>query len=265
MHAQDPLDALIAAYADAGCQWVGITEHMPPAAEAFRYPEEAAAGLTVEALCDQFAEYMAHTRRLQRQWAPKIKIRVGFETETHPGALALAQDLIAAHQPDYIVGSVHHVAQVGFDLDPHEYGNAVAACGGMEAFYCQYFDDQWEMFRTLKPAVIGHFDLVRRFDPEYRRHLALPGVMKRIERNLTGMAAAGAILDVNTAALDKGFAEPYPAEPILSMAARLGMKVVPGDDSHCLAHVGRHMDATVKQLAAMGFSLDWPVPRLNPV
>jgi len=254
---------MIAAYASAGCAWVGISEHMPPAAEAFRYPEEAAANLPLSTLKERFARYMAEARRLQEDWAPRIPVLVGFETETHSGALTLAQDLIDTHQPDYIVGSVHHVADIGFDTDPTNYQAAVTACGGIEAFYCRYFDDQWEMFQALNPAVIGHFDLARRFDPDYTRHLALPTVMDRIERNLAGMAAAGAILDINTAALDKGFSEPYPTAAILSRAAALGLRVLPGDDSHCLAHVGRHMAATLDRLATLGFALEWPIPRIK--
>lgn len=259
-HAQDRLAQMIQAYADKGFAWVGITEHMPPPHDRFRYPEEAAAGLDTTALLERFAAYMQEVRRLQRRWHPRLPILAGFETEACSGALDLAQRLVTEFQPDYIVGSVHHVADMPFDISLARYEAAAAACGGLEAFYLAYFDRQLEMIERLRPQVVGHFDLVRLFDPDYPRRLRLASVRNRMVRNLERIREIGAILDFNLAALDKGADEPYLAAPVRRMALEMGIAAVPGDDSHGVATVGRHFDQGVRILQAEGFCTEWPVP-----
>jgi histidinol-phosphatase (PHP family) len=259
-HATDDLASMVAAYADQGFAWVGLTEHMPPPDDRFLYPEERQAGLDAAALRHRFAAYMAEARRLQRRWASTLPIRVGFETEAYSGAFDLARRLIEDFHPDYIVGSVHHVVDIPIDFSPAVYAEAVARCGGLQELYLAYFDLQLEMIETLEPQVIGHFDLVRIFDPDYPQRLASAPVVGRIARNLEKIRQLGAILDLNVAAWDKGASEPYPAAVIRRQARRLGIALVPGDDSHGVAMVGRHFDQAAALLEAEGFSTEWPVP-----
>ncbi|HDI60009.1 MAG TPA: histidinol-phosphatase HisJ family protein [Desulfobacteraceae bacterium] len=261
-HAADDLASVVAAYAAQGFAWVGLTEHMPPPEDRFLYPEERQAGFDAAALRRRFAAYMAEARRLQRHWEAVLPLRVGFETEACSGALDLARQLVTEFHPDYIVGSVHHVADIPIDVSPAVYADAAARCGGIEELYLAYFDLQLEMIETLRPQVIGHFDLVRIFDPDYPRHLASAPVGRRIVRNLERVRQMGAILDLNVAAWDKGGSEPYPAAGIRWQARRLGIALVPGDDSHGVATVGRHFDRAVALLEAEGFSTDWPIPGL---
>lgn len=259
-HARDRLEDVVRAYIDQGFAWVGLTEHMPPVDDRFLYPEERSAGMDAAAMATRFGHYITEARRLQTAYADQIDILVGFESEHTPGAVALAQRLIAAHGPDYVVGSVHHLAEIPFDYSPAAYQQAIDTLGGIEAFYCHYFDRQYDLIRRLRPAVVGHFDLVRLFDPDYDRHLALPAVQARIRRNLTLIREWELILDYNVAALKKGADEPYLSHPILMQARQMGIPVVPGDDSHGVATVGLFLDEGMQLLQAAGFDGQWCKP-----
>ena len=260
LHAEDTLEDVVQAYLRQGFAWVGITEHMPPIDDRFLYPDERAAKMTAEQRYDQFARYIAACRALQNQYASQIDIYVGFETETYEGSASFIKHLIREFEPDYIVGSVHHVENIGFDLSPESYQEALNVCGGYEGLYCRYFDLQNEMLCELQPAVVGHFDLIRIFDPDYQNHLALPTVQDRIKRNLTLMRQHRSILDFNVRALAKGAEEPYCARPILETALEMGVAAVPGDDSHGVATVGMNLDFGMNRLAEMGFNTQWPKP-----
>lgn len=48
--------------------------------------------------------------------------------------------------------------------------------------------------------------------------------------------------------------------PLLDQALELGIRVVPGDDSHGVADVGRNVDEGIALLRAAGFGGDWAVP-----
>ena len=259
-HAADHLEDIVCEYIEQGFAWVGLTEHIPPVADRFLYPDEKKAGLTASSMAGRFGRYVAEARRLQTAYSDRIRLYIGFETEFYTGCLEHIKALLRQYRPDYFVGSVHHVEDIPIDLDKDTYHKALAACGGTEALYCRYFDLQYELIQSLRPAVLGHFDLIRIFDPEYGRHLQLPSVVGRIERNLNLAARLGLILDFNMAALRKGASEPYIARPILDRARELGVAVVPGDDSHGVATVGAFIQEGIALLQKMGFDTDWRTP-----
>lgn len=259
-HARDTLEEMVRHYADAGYAWVGITEHIPPQDNAFLYPDQKEAGFDAAGLLALFGDYITECRRLQKAFRDRLTLYVGFETETVPGYRTWVPELIRRYRPDYIVGSVHHVDGVGFDFSPEDYAAAIERAGGLENLYVRYFDLQHEMIATLKPAVVGHFDLIRIFDPEYPKHISLPRVWDRILRNLHLVGQLGLILDFNLRALSKGAPEPYITKPILETAARMNLKVVPGDDAHGITDIDACMARGIQILASAGVSTDWPMP-----
>jgi histidinol-phosphatase (PHP family) len=260
-HAKDSLEAVVQAYIDAGFTWAGITEHMPPLDDSKRYFDEADDNIAATALQEQFKRYFAECRRLQALHAGKIRLFCAFETETYSGSSAFVKQLVADTQPDYIVGSVHHVGDIGIDETRELYAAAMQKAGGLEALYCNYFDTQLAMLQDLEPAVVGHFDLVRIFDPDYLNTLQLPNVWARVERNLAYIAEQELIMDFNLRGFDKS-TEQYPSTPVLKRALELGASIVPGDDSHGVNSVGRNYERGVALLAELGHSCQWAEPRL---
>ena len=260
LHATDSLEEIVKAYIAKDFTWVGITEHMPPSVDDIIYPEEKEAGLGPAELYQRFQEYINECRRLQLYYIDQITLFVGMETENYPGYERQVATLLEECRPDYVVGSIHHLNAIPIDYSAAEYARAVRKCGGMEKLYCRYFDDQYEMLQVIKPAVVGHFDLIRIFDADYADRLVQPEIMARIERNLDFIGAHDLILDYNQRALLKGAAEPYVSEPILEMARQRGIAVVPGDDSHGVESVGLNIDRAADRLSERGFVNDWPMP-----
>jgi histidinol-phosphatase (PHP family) len=260
-HAQDLLEDIIIAYIKAGFVWVGVTEHIPPPDDRFLYEDQKAAGLNADLLYVRFGRYMSRCRYLQAKYSDSIKILAGFETETCNGSEAFVRKLIAEFRPDYIVGSVHHVNDIAYDCTPAEYEQAAASAGGTDALFCRYFDLQYEMINALHPAVVGHFDLIRIFDPDYRARIEKPMIWERIERNLQCVRSLDLILDFNLRSLAKGASEPYISLPILRRASALGIAVVPGDDSHSAESVGLNMEKGIEILQSLGFDTRWRMPK----
>jgi len=261
-HATDSLEEIIQLYIKKQFPWVGITEHSPAISNALLYHDQRAAGLTPDFLFDRFADYMRECRRLQKKYRSEIRIFVAMEIETYSGYEAFIPSLINRFQPDYIVGSVHFVNDMGFDYSQEQYDKTVAAAGGIDQLYCSYFDAQYQMIKLLQPAVVGHFDLIRIFDPGYKQRLLRPEVMARIKRNLQLIRKLDLIMDFNLRSLLKGADEPYISRVILEMALAMGIAVVPGDDSHGLASVGANMDKAIAMLRELGGNTAWREPQL---
>jgi len=218
--------------------------------------------VTPEFLLQRFSLYMQECRRLQEKYRPQIKIFAAIESETYSGYREFMPYLISTFQPDYVVGSVHFVDDLGFDYSKAQYDQTAEAAGGKDQLYCRYFDLQHEMIQFLKPSVVGHFDLIRIFDPGYKARLLQPEIMARIKRNLALIKELDLILDFNLRSLLKGADEPYISLVILQMAKDMGITVVPGDDSHGVNNVGLNMEKGIAILADLGFATAWREPQL---
>lgn len=261
-HAKDQLEEIILSYINHGFAWVGITEHVPGLSHELLYPDQQEAGFTPEFLLERFDLYMQKCKQLQTKYADQIKIYAAMEIETYSGYDTFIPTLIKRFKPDYIVGSVHFVDDMGFDYSKQQYDETAQAVGGYDELYCRYFDIQYDMIKTLKPSVVGHFDLIRIFDKDYPARMMKPEIMKRMVRNLELIKDLDLILDFNLRSLLKGAPEPYLAGPLLKIAHEMDIAVVPGDDSHGLDNIQINMDRAITTLEGYGFSSDWQKPRL---
>jgi histidinol-phosphatase (PHP family) len=259
-HAADSLEEIVLSYIRHGFAWVGITEHAPGLRDNLLYPDEKEAGLTPAILLNTFSDYILECRRLKEKYASEIRVFVAMEIETYSGYQEFVPLLIERFRPEYLVGSVHFVDDRGFDYSREQYEATAKAVGGLDTLYCRYFDQQYEMIELLSPAVVGHFDLVRLFDPDYRQRLLQPDIARRVRRNLELIKERDLIMDFNLRALLKGAPEPYISESILKQALELGIAVVPGDDSHGLDSIGVNMETGIAILERLGFDTGWKVP-----
>ncbi len=125
-HATDTLEGLVERYIELGFEWVCLTEHMPAELSRLMAPEEAASGDSIEQLQQRFDQYFAEGRRLQALHRDEIDIQVGFETDAYTGYQDAVATLIERHQPDMIVGSVHHVHDLLFDDKVEDYRRAAS-------------------------------------------------------------------------------------------------------------------------------------------
>ncbi len=251
-HAEDRLEDILSRYAGAGFSWVGISEHMPPVSDIFLYPDEREAGWTAASLVERFRLFVSTCRDLSQKFAHRLTVLTAMETEAYSGALDVARDLMDTLHLDYFVGSVHHVADIPIDVTGAQYRQAADHCGGLPELYAAYFDRQMDMLERLRPAVVGHFDLIRLFDPDYPARLTHPLVAPRIERNLTAIRDLGLLLDINGRALQKGASEPYVSAPLLRRAVELEIGLVPGDDSHSAGDAGRNLDRVADHIHRAG-------------
>ena len=111
-HALDSLEDIVQRYVDLNFEWVCLTEHMPAHQTHLIPPEELAAGFSVDSMQTRFDDYFVEARRLQAHFEDQIKIFVGFETDAYSGYQDAVAELISRHEPDMIVGSVHHLSLI---------------------------------------------------------------------------------------------------------------------------------------------------------
>lgn len=234
------LEDIVKARIEKGFTHFGLTEHQFIGKEKFIYPEDREAGRRVEDLARSFSDYIREAKRLQQAYQKLAKILVGFETEVYDNTcFSMIEKLRNDFQPDYIVGSLHHVAGIAFDLDKTHYRAAVSAASGLENLYQRYYDTQYDLIERAKPEVIGHFDIIKIFSES----TGIPrNIRPLIKRNIQKIIAYGGVIEVNTRSFMKGMTQPYPGEEILRMVAHAGGSITLGDDSHSIKDIGYRYD-----------------------
>jgi histidinol-phosphatase (PHP family) len=250
-HAKGELARVVERAIELGFTHYGLSEHSP------RYRrEDMLAGeedLTPDDLARMFESYVTQARALREQARGRLDLLVGFETERLPPQQWAARmgELRRRLAPDYIVGSVHDIDGLVIDYTPEATRTVAEALGGVESMQLRYFDAVADLVSTLRPEVVGHIDLIRKFDgpaPVFG-----PNVWKRIEHALEAVRSVAGVLEVNCATHRRGLGPVYPLVSILERARALGIRVTLGDDSHGPHDVGVGLDASLRAIREAGY------------
>jgi len=171
----------------------------------------------------------------------------------------LITELASNPAVDYFMGSVHHVHSIPIDYDRAFYEKARAKAGGSdERLFEDYFDSQFEMLETMKPKVVGHFDLIRLLSDQPNADLkSIKGVWEKVTRNLKFIAEYGGLVEINTSALRKGLKEPYPTRSVVEEYLGMGGKLTLSDDSHGIVHIGTNYRRAFEYLESLGVEEMW--------
>jgi histidinol-phosphatase (PHP family) len=250
-HAKSTLEEVVDTAIARGFTHYGLSEHCPRYRTEDLYPGEEDLGLA--GLATAFDAYVKRAFALRDARAGEIELLIGFETETLPpeGWLEAMTALRQAHPFDYIVGSVHDICGRWVDFSLADTAALADDLGGPEALQIAYFEAVTTMVEKLRPDIVAHLDLVRKFEPP--RFGFSPQVLSVVEKTLEAIRESGGILDVNCAAFRNGYGPVYPLPQILERAQTMGIRVTLGDDSHGVETVGVGLDQSLAAIAAAGY------------
>lgn len=250
-HAKDNLRAVVARAIALGFTHYGLSEHAPRFREEDLFPDEA--DLSPSDLSAIFERYAREAVRLRDAHIGEITLLVGFETERLPpdSWQTRMHDIRSSIPFDYIVGSVHDVDGHVIDFSAEKTDAIAAMLGSKVTLQIRYFDALTELITTLKPEIVGHIDLVRKFEPDGFAFSAV--AMRAVEKTLEAAKAFDCALDVNCGALRRGLGPVYPLPSILERARQMGIRVTLGDDSHGVATVGVGLDACITAIGDAGY------------
>lgn len=255
-HAVDDLDSIVAKAYSMGFKTFCLTEHMPRTSMNYLYPEEIEKSYTIESLNKNFNNYYEHAKRLQQEYKDKMEVLVGFEVEgTDKEHLLLAHSF--KHKFDMCVGSVHflHGIPIDFSVDKWEEAKSLTSDGTTRTLYKDYFQLQHLVIDTLKPSVIGHFDLIRLFETTELVELSQwPEVYDQVVKNIQLVNSYGGLFELNSAAIRKGWDSPYPKPDMVKLILELGGKFCLSDDSHGLAQIGLNYHKVWQYVKDMGIT-----------
>ena len=198
------------------------------------------------------AGYINEINRLKRVYSDKLEIYLGTEED--------AFSLVDRSKYEYIIGSSHFLRLNGeilpIDLEPKCMERCLAAFGGnVEAIAESYYSTFTDYLIARRPDVVGHFDLLTKYDEMGERYFLGNPLHDRVaEHFIEKVAKEGLLFEVNTGAISRGYrTAPYPALNLLHRLKSLGARITLSSDCHNAEWIDCHFKETKELLKDVGF------------
>lgn len=235
-HAEGEPEAFVECAIAAGLSEYGISDHAPQVPEPFDdwRMEDA-----------EFPAYLEWIARARAHAGERIPVRAGLECDWLSGCEPWIHELASRYEWDYFIGSVHYLGDWDFD-NPKWLGRWAES--DVDAVWKHY----WETYACMADSglfdILGHPDLVKKF-----AHVPAGDLDRYYEPVIDAIAAAGSLIELNTAGLYKPCAEVYPAPRFLELACSAGVGLVISSDAHAPGELGRDFARAIEIAKAAGY------------
>jgi len=193
----------------------------------------------------QLTIYQDMIESVKKEYEDQIMVRVGIEADYLPGYEDLTKKMLAQYPYDYVIGSVHFIAEWGFDnpIQLREWCDK-----DVNIVYRQYFRLLRKSALARTFDILGHVDLIKKFN--FR---ATEDMLPEIEENAHIFKKTGVVVEINSSGLRKPVKEVYPSLDHLKIYCRHGVPITFGSDAHDPLDVGRDFDQTRQLAIAAGY------------
>ena len=197
-------------------------------------------------------KYISVINGLKEKYKNKIQIYTGVEED--------ASCFVNRADFDYIIGSSHYFNIDGLmypiDCSADDFEKGIAMYNGdimrlAEDYYIRFC----EYILRRKPDIVGHFDLITKYDEMGEsRFLNNADYIRLAEKYMGYALKSDCIFEVNTGAISRGYRKnPYPQEKLLHIINKNGGKVTLSSDCHNSDFLDCHFEESKKMLKDIGF------------
>lgn len=200
-------------------------------------------------------KYKEEISRLSRKYHDNLQMLCGVEQDFYSNE--------STEGYDYVIGSVHAVYNREADKYIYvDYGSErlIKECdefyhGNFYALAADYYDKVAQVVGKTGCNIIGHFDLITKFNEGMKFFdESHPLYEAAVDKALTALLRTGAIFEINTGAMAKGYRSmPYPSEKILKKIKKGGGKIIISSDAHSTDAVDFAFDDSLRLARLCGF------------
>lgn len=217
-----------------------------------------------------FEAYTKTIRELADKYSEKIKILLGFEADflesTKYGTTRPDFSAYSKLNPDYLIGSVHFVANSKglysvdhkTDVVAKKLQELYATANGnidSKAVVHDYFEAERQMLKTCNFSILGHPDLIRLRNQDLHYFDENDTWYKEELKETAKVAAnSGVSVELNTGAIGRKLMnDSYPSDYFLSLLHDTGVPVCINSDSHAIDTLDAAYDHAVVKAKKAGY------------
>lgn len=223
--------------AERGIEELGVAEHVyrfSAALDVWRHPMwEGYAVDDLDAYCSFVRE--------------ETDLKLGIEADFVPGREERMRALLEERDWDYVIGSIHFIAEGALDYDKFDVWNSGRS---PDHVWRTYFTWLGELAASGMFDVLAHPDLVKHWGKE--RPWPEKDLRFYYDIAMEKIAESGIAVEVSTAGLRKPVGEIYPSSAFLEMVVDAGNPIALSSDAHTTEDLGYRYDEAVQFLADHG-------------
>lgn len=222
------------------------------------FTEHVDYGVKTDLNCD-YAAYFAELTRMQEKYRGQLTIRAGIEFGVQTHTIAQFEQDFARYPFDFVILSNHQT-------DDLEYWNNHFQPGKtQEEIHRAYYETTYQVMQRYKHySVLGHLDMIKRYDPfgDYPDE----NIMEMADCILRQAIADGKGIEVNTSCFKYGLKDLTPSRAILKHYLALGGELITlGSDTHETVHLGDRMAEVRRLLRELGFRRFYTFEKMQPI
>ncbi len=208
--------------------------------------------------------YCDTIKKLKVKYNDEIQIYLGLEVDYIPDAIGPSSPQFSGLELDYTIGSIHFMKNLkngeylsvdesvqGFNKLLKEIFN-----GKIQDFISYYYLLIRQMIREHNPSIIGHLDLVKKFNSNNEYFYEdEKWYINEVYQTLQVIAAVGSVLEINTGGISRGYTKSlYPSTWILEESKRLGIPIILNSDAHSPKFLNAYFDQAIETINRVGYS-----------
>jgi histidinol-phosphatase (PHP family) len=225
---------------ERGIAELGVAEHVyrfTAALDVWQHP------LWVENAQDDLDRYCEFVRE-------QTDLKLGIEADFIPGRVERMRALLEQREWDYVVGSIHFLAEGALDYERFDVWNSGRS---PDHVWKTYFTWLGEAAASGMFDILAHPDLVKYWGPTHPKR-PWPDKDLRFYYDLAmeQIADSGVAVELSTAGLRKPVGEIYPDRAFLEMIADAGNPIALSSDAHTPEQVGFEYERALELLDSVG-------------
>jgi histidinol-phosphatase (PHP family) len=225
---------------ELGIGQLGFSEHIYRFREALRIWRHP---FWEEQAVDSLGGYVEFLLAMREAGYP---VKVGVEADYVPGREDELAALLESQPFDYVIGSVHFIADRAVDHEGYDAWRESAP----EEVWRAYFEAIGQAAASGLFDVLAHPDLVKVWGAG---RPAPPGPLEiYYKQAIAQIREADVAIELSTAGLRKPVGEMYPSPELLRMCVEAGKPISLSSDAHVPEHVGFEYDRAVATLREAG-------------
>ena len=207
-----------------------------------------------------YPAYFARIADMRKQFAGQLTIKAGLELGVQSHTVDKNHALFEAwkHELDFVICSIHEVGDMEFWTGDFQRGRTQAE------YNMAFYEELLKVVETFEDySVLGHLDLIRRYDPAGEYPFAetrdiVAAILKRV-------IADGKGIELNTSSFRYGLSDLQPSVDVLRLYHDLGGRILTiGSDSHKPEHLGAHISECRERLRQIGFTEFCTFEKMQP-
>ncbi|EKV56780.1 histidinol-phosphatase [Brachyspira hampsonii] len=201
-------------------------------------------------------KYLNNIKKAKEIYKDKIQIYLGIEGDYYSN---LNKDTDKEMGLDYRIGSVHYIddshnSYFPIDMSRETFNETINHFGNIKEVIFRYYDNVIKMIENQKPDIIGHLDLVKKYNlnKEYFTEEE-DWYIEKTDEVIDAIEKSKSIVEINTKLMNKNNLNAhYPNKRIIKKLLEKNIPITINSDAHQCNNIDNFYFETADELNKLG-------------